>query len=143
MAPIKPQLFLPSGVPLFMPLCTLTFIIATPNLLAQESTPQIRNPAGEANQDTITSLSTEIAQLEQVSNDEKLDEAVIVAGEAAIAIAERLEARLAMGDLVTDERFAEAIPYAERVIELTEEALGVSPELGIALSNLGALQQHL
>ena len=147
MAPIKPQLFLPSGVPLFMPLCTLTFIIATPNLLAQESTPQIRNPAGETNQDTIeatiTSLSAEIAQLEQVINEEKLDEAVIVAGEAAIAIAERLEARLAMGDLVTDERFAEAIPYAERVIELTEEALGVSPELGIALSNLGALQQQV
>ena len=47
-----------------------------------------------------------------------------------------------MGDLVDEQRFAEAIPYAERVVELTEEDLGVSLQLGVALSNLGMVQRR-
>jgi tetratricopeptide (TPR) repeat protein len=113
MAPIKPQVLLPRSLQLLALLCTLALISASPKTLAQEPTSQA------------------------------LDEAVIAAGEAAMGTAARLEARLSMGDLVDEERFAEAIPYAERIAQLTEEDLGASPQLGVALSNLGMLQQRV
>ncbi len=64
-------------------------------------------------------------------------------GEAALELVARLEARLLLGELVDQERYEEAVPVAERMVELTEDELGVSLELGVALSNLAILQRRL
>ncbi|MEE8093873.1 MAG: tetratricopeptide repeat protein [Gammaproteobacteria bacterium] len=55
----------------------------------------------------------------------------------------RLEVELLLTELVDQARFEEAVPIAERMVELTEEESGVSIELGIALSNLAILQRSL
>ena len=78
----------------------------------------------------------------QVFDAEVLDAETRAAGEAALDLVARLEAELLLEDLVDQERYEEAIPVAERMVELTEAELGVGLELGVALSNLAILQRE-
>jgi TonB family protein len=72
-----------------------------------------------------------------------LDEDSLAAGEAALDLAARLEAEILLGDLIDEELYDEAVPVAERMVELTEEEFGESVELGIALSNLAIIQRRV
>ena len=74
---------------------------------------------------------------------ETLDEEALATGEAALNLVARLEAEILLSDLVDQERWEAAIPVAQRMVELTEEELGISLELGVALSNLAILQRRL
>ena len=65
------------------------------------------------------------------------------AGEVALDLVARLEAEILLEDLVAQERFEEAVQVGERMVELTEEELGISLELGVALSNVAILQRRL
>lgn len=56
----------------------------------------------------------------------------------------RLETQIVFLDLVEERRFEEALPYAEAMVELTEEEFGSpSAELATALTNLGFIQRGL
>ena len=55
----------------------------------------------------------------------------------------RLEAQLELRDLVDQEEYIDAIPVAERVVELTQEEFGpTSSEAAVAFSNLGEVQRR-
>ena len=66
-----------------------------------------------------------------------------MAGGDTSELVARLEAELLLTELVAQARYEEAIPIAERLVELAEEESGVSIELGVALSNLAILQRSL
>ncbi|MEE9570856.1 MAG: hypothetical protein V3W02_04055, partial [Gammaproteobacteria bacterium] len=66
-----------------------------------------------------------------------------MAGGDTSELVARLEAELLLTELVAQARYEEAIPIAERMVELAEEESGVSIELGVALSNLAILQRSL
>lgn len=72
------------------------------------------------------------------------DETVSAEDEASqTEIVTRLEAQLELRDLVDDEEYSEAVPVAERVVELTEEEFGgVSSESAVAVSNLAEVQRR-
>ncbi len=72
-----------------------------------------------------------------------LDAETLATGEAALELAARLEIELLLGELFDQGRYEEAVPVAERMVELTEEELGLGVELGVALSNLAILQRRL
>ena len=154
MAPFKPNSSLPGSFDYVKLLCTLALIAASSYGLTQEPTagtesqdPDVTqdaqetvtlSPDSEARTDPVTSALTA-----ETFEAEELDAAVLAAGEAAMELVARLEARLYLGDLVAEDRLAEAVPFAERIVELTEEELGISVELGVALSNLGMLQRRI
>lgn len=71
------------------------------------------------------------------------DPEVFADGGDALEFVARLEAQILLTELVDQARYEEAVPIAERMVELTEEESGVSIELGVALSNLAILQRSL
>jgi len=55
----------------------------------------------------------------------------------------RLEAQLELRDLIDQEAYLDAVPVAERIVELTQEEFGaVSQETAVAFSNLGEMQRR-
>ena len=91
----------------------------------------------ERSTEEVAGLTTETLEVET------LEATTLAAGEAALKLVARLEAELLQKDLVDQERYPEAVPVAERIVELTEEEFGVSLELGVALSNLAVLQRRI
>ncbi len=91
--------------------------------------------------DQTTQDAEEVTQL--ATDADVLDEEMRAAGRDALELVARLEAELLLRELVDQARYEEAVPVAERMVELTEEELGVSVELGVALSNLAIVQRHL
>ncbi len=74
---------------------------------------------------------------------ETLDAEARATGEAALELVARLEAELLLEELFDQGLYEEAVPVAERMVELTEEELGLSLALGVSLSNLAILQRRL
>ena len=91
-----------------------------------------------------TQDAEEITRLTSAAFDaETLDAETRATGEAALELVARLEAGLLLGKLFDQGLYEEAIPVAERMVELTEKELGLSLELGASLSNLAILQRRL
>ncbi len=112
-------------------LCCLALVAASPQGSAQEP-----EPASNSEDSETAPFSSAALDVEVLSAD------TVAAGEAALDVVARLEAEFMLRDLVDEGRFEEAIPLAERLVELTEEELGISVEFGVALSNLGILQRR-
>lgn len=74
---------------------------------------------------------------------ETLDAETRRTGEEALELVARLEAELLLEELFDQGLYEEAVPVAERMVELTEEELGLSLALGVSLSNLAILQRRL
>ena len=91
-----------------------------------------------------TQDAREVTRLTSAALDaDTLDAETRATGDAALERVARLEAQFLLGKLVDQERYEEAVPVAERMVELTEDELGLSLELGGALSNLAILQRRL
>ena len=112
-------------------LCCLALVAASSTSSAQEPEP----PGDSVESGAATISSTPL-------DEDVLGADTVAAGEAALDLVARLEAEFMLRDLVSEGRYAEAVPLAERLVELTEEELGVGLEFGVALSNLGILQRR-
>jgi len=112
-------------------LCCLALVAASSTSSAQEPEP----PGDSEESGAATSSSTAL-------DEDVLSAETVAAGEAALDLVARLEAEFMLRDLVNEGRYAEAVPLAERLVELTEEELGVGLEFGVALSNLAILQRR-
>jgi len=112
-------------------LCCLALVAASLPGSAQEP-----EPPGDSEESGDAPLSPTTFDADALSTD------TVEAGEAALAQIAQLEAEFMLRDLVDEGRYEEAIPLAERLVELTEEELGAGVEFGVALSNLGILQRR-
>ena len=112
-------------------LCCLALVAASSTSSAQES-----EPPGDSEESGAATISSTALDEDVLSAD------TVAAGEAALDLVARLEAEFMLRDLVSEGRYAEAVPLAERLVELTEEELGVGLEFGVALSNLAILQRR-
>lgn len=112
-------------------LCCLSLVAASPPGSAQEP-----EPANSSEDSKNAPFSSAALDAEVLSAD------TVAAGEASLDVVARLEAEFMLRDLVDEGRYEEAIPLAERLVELTEEELGIGVEFGVALSNLGILQRR-
>ena len=112
-------------------LCCLALVAASSTSSAQEP-----EPPGDSVESGAATISSTPLDGDVLSAD------TVAAGEAALDLVARLEAEFMLRDLVSEGRYAEAVPLAERLVELTEEELGAGVEFGVALSNLGILQRR-
>ncbi len=112
-------------------LCCLALVAASPTGSTQEP-----DPSGASEESGAAPLSS------TALDEDVLNADTVAAGEAALDVVARLEAEFILRDLVDEGRYEEAIPLAERLVELTEEELGIGVEFGVALSNLGILQRR-
>jgi len=112
-------------------LCCLALVAASSTSSAQEP-----EPPGDSEESGATTISSTALDEDVLSAD------TVAAGEAALDRVARLEAEFMLRDLVNEGRYAEAVPLAERLVELTEEELGIGLEFGVALSNLAILQRR-
>ncbi len=123
-------------------LCGLALVSASSLGVAQEPDDQSGADALAAEQDAQNAAEATPLTAE-VFDAEFLDEDALAAGESALDLVARLEAEILLGDLIDQERYAEGIPVAERLVELVEDELGPSVELGVALSNLAMMQRRI
>ncbi len=112
-------------------LCCLALVAASPTGSTQEP-----DPSGDSEESGAAPLSS------TALDEDVLNADTVAAGEAALDVVARLEAEFILRDLVDEGRYEEAVPLAERLVELTEEELGIGVEFGVALSNLGILQRR-
>ncbi|MFL2546677.1 MAG: tetratricopeptide repeat protein [Candidatus Rariloculaceae bacterium] len=144
MAHKKPQPYLTRSLQHFPLLCLLALVFPGASALAQEEAASGNaEPAVEPADAAQESSDLETAAGLEAAFDDEVDEEVLEAAERAMETVARLEAELSMKDLFAEERYAEAIAYADRVVELIEEESGESLQLGVALSNLAMLQRRV
>lgn len=140
-------------------LCGIMLAASAPLTLAQEAgesgatdIPVTGPGPGPRNLEAERSLGVETVETEQddsapelsteALDEEALDDETIAAGQFALDAAARLEAQMMLTDLLEEELYDEAVVAAERVVELTEEEIGESLDLGIVLSNLAIVQRR-
>jgi len=145
MAPIKPNRSLTRGLDPLTLLCVVALVAASDQGRTQEPGGAPGSPGAPA-PTSETAVQTDLEPRALTTEDldaDDLDATVLATGEAKLDLVARLEVELSMRDLVAEERYAEAIPYAEQLVELVEEEVGTSLDLGVALSNLAMLQRRV
>ena len=140
-------------------LCGIMLAASAPFSLAQDAgepgatdVPVNRPVPGAPNIEAERSLGVESVETEQETpppamteeglDAEELDEETMEAGQFALDTAARLESQIMLTDLIDEELYDEAVVVAQRIVDLTEQELGESLDLGIVLSNLAIVQRR-